>query len=108
MKLQELPLDTKARNAMLRRYRAVIHFGKRSHIKNFHLITNRFNGVVDVHFTPLSTETGHGAIVMFQVDRQTKPAVLKGKNSNHRRNGGNSRTSQKKKAPAKKKKNRRR
>jgi two-component system CheB/CheR fusion protein len=107
MKLQELPLDNKARHAMLRRYRAVIQFGKKSHIKSFHLTTNRFSGVVDVHFTPLSTDTGHGVIVMFQVDRQARAAVLKGKNSN-RRNGGSSRAAQKKKAPAKRKKNGRR
>ena len=108
MKLQELPLDNKARQAMLRRHRAVIHLGKKSHIRNFHLTTNRFDGAADVHFTPLSTETGHGVIVMFQVERQNKAVAVKAKNSNHRRNSGNSRTSQKKKAPAKKKKNGRR
>src|SRR5215472_8596439 len=74
MKLQELPLDTKARQTMLRRYRAVIHFGKKSHIKNAQLVTNRFDGLADVHFTPLSTDTGHGVIVMFQVDRNNKSA----------------------------------
>jgi len=102
MKLQELPLDNKARQAMLRRHRAVTQLGKQLHIKNFHLTTNRFTGVVDVHFTPLSTETGHGVIVMFQVDRQGKAAALKEKNSNNRGNSGNGRTSQKKKASAKK------
>src|ERR1043166_1045320 len=101
MKLQELPLDTKARHAMLRRHRTVLHFGKKSLIKNFHLTTNRFNGVVDVHFTPLSTDTGHGVIVMFQVERRNKV------NSTKKNPAGKSEPSQKKKAGVKKKKNRR-
>lgn len=104
MKLQELPLDNKARQAMLRRHRAVIQLGKKSHIRNFHLTTNRFDGVADIHFTPLSTETGHGVIVMFQVERQGKAVPVK---KNPGRNNGNSRTSKKKKAPAKKKNGRR-
>ena len=102
MKLQELPLDNKARQAMLRRHRAVVQLGKQSNIKNFHLTTNRFTGLADVHFTPLSTETGHGVIVMFQVDREGKAAALKERNSNNRGNSRNGRTSQKKKTSAKK------
>ena len=102
MKLQELPLDTKARQAMLRRHRAVIHMGKKSHIRNFHLTTNRFNGVADVHFTPLSTDTGHGVIVMFQVERRNKANSVKKKPAEQRRK---SEPSQKKKAVVKKKKN---
>jgi two-component system CheB/CheR fusion protein len=102
MNLQELPLDNKARQAMLRRHRAAVQLGKQSSIKNFPLTTNRFSGVADVHFTPLSTDTGNGVIVMFQVDRQGKAASVKNKNSNHRRNGGNSRGLQKKKGPPKK------
>jgi two-component system CheB/CheR fusion protein len=78
MKLQELPLNNTARQAMLRRHRSVIQTGKQSHIRDARLVTNRFDGVADVHFTPLSTETGHGVIVMFQVDRNNKPS---GKNS---------------------------
>ena len=72
MKLQELPLNNAARQAMVRRHRSVIQTRKQSHIRGAHLVTNRFDGVADVHFTPLSTETGHGVIVMFQVDRQGK------------------------------------
>ena len=106
MKLQELPLDNKARQAMLRRHRAVTHLGKKSHIRNFHLTTNRFEGAADVHFTPLSTEPGHGVIVMFQVERQPKAPAVKAKNSN-RRNSGNSRAISKKKSSAKKKHGRR-
>ncbi len=77
MKLQELPLNNQARQAMLRRHRSVIQTRKQSHIRNAHLVTNRFDGQVDVHFTPLSTETGHGVIVMFQVDRNARPAMKK-------------------------------
>ncbi|HEX3156089.1 MAG TPA: protein-glutamate O-methyltransferase CheR [Candidatus Angelobacter sp.] len=108
MKLQELPLDNKARQAMLRRHRAVIQLGKKSNIKNFHLITNRFNGVADVHFTPLSTETGHGVIVMFQVDRPNKPALVTRNEKNGRNNGRNNGSSQKKKTVSKKSRSNRR
>lgn len=74
MKLAELLLDNTSRQSLLRRHRAVIQSGKQSNIHNTHLITNRFDGVADIYFTPLSTETGHGVIVMFQVDRNNKSA----------------------------------
>ena len=81
MKLQELPLDNAGRQAMLRRHRSVIQTRKQSTIRNCRLVTNRFDGIVDVHFTPLSTETGSGVIVMFQVERQNpnskRPAAMK-------------------------------
>lgn len=74
MKLAELPLNNTSRQSLLRRHRAVIQSGKQSNIHNAHLVTNRFDGVADIHFTPLSTEPGHGVIVMFQVDRNNKSA----------------------------------
>jgi len=77
MKLAELPLNNTSRQSLLRRHRAVIQSGKQSNMRNCHLITNRFDGVADVHFTPLSTDTGHGVIVMFQVDRNSKSAPKK-------------------------------
>jgi two-component system CheB/CheR fusion protein len=77
MKLQELPLNTEARQAMLRRHRSVIQTRKQSNIRDCHLVTNRFDGIADVHFTPLSTDTGHGVIVMFQVERNIKSAQSK-------------------------------
>src|ERR1051326_5198364 len=88
MKLQELPLDNKARQAMLRRHRAVVQLGKQSNIKNFPPPTNRFTGLADVHFTPLSTETGHGGIVMFQVDRNNKSPAKKITAKNSRNSAG--------------------
>jgi PAS domain-containing protein len=63
MRLQELPLDNKARHAMLRRHRSVMQTNKQSNIRNFRLTTNRFDGIADIHFTPLSAETGRGVIV---------------------------------------------
>jgi two-component system, chemotaxis family, CheB/CheR fusion protein len=75
MKLQELPLDNKARHAMLRRHRSVMQTNKQSNIRNFHLTTNRFDGLADVHFTPLSGDTGRGVIMMFQVARQRSVAT---------------------------------
>lgn len=72
MKLHELPLNNTARQAILRRHRMVIQTRKQSNIKNCRMITNRFDGVADVRFTPLSTAIGHDVIVMFQVGRENK------------------------------------
>ena len=69
MKLHEIPLNNAARQAILRRHRAVIQTRKQSNIKNAHMITNRFDGLADIRFTPLSTAVGHDVIVMFQVER---------------------------------------
>jgi hypothetical protein len=98
MKLAELPLNNTARQALMRRHRSVIHTGKQSNIHNAHLTTNRFEGVADIHFTPLSTETGHGVIVMFQVDRNNRSAFKKPNDRGSKRSqqNGGSRTKSKK------------
>jgi two-component system CheB/CheR fusion protein len=67
MRLEELPLDNEARQIMQRRHKAVVQTRKESKIEDFHLTTNRFHGMAEVHFTPLSIGTGQGMIVMFQV-----------------------------------------
>ncbi|HZD96108.1 MAG TPA: CheR family methyltransferase [Candidatus Sulfotelmatobacter sp.] len=73
MRLQELPQNEAARQAIVRRHRSVMQTRKQSSIQKCALVTNRFSGVVDIHFTPLSTESGSGVIVMFQVENQTQP-----------------------------------
>lgn len=95
MKLQELPMDARTRQSMLRRHRHVLQTHKPSQVRNWHLVTNRFNGVANVRFTPLSPDkTGHGMILMFQMDRdankmavkdQKKMGALKGKATKKRR-----------------------
>ncbi|HEY6253366.1 MAG TPA: CheR family methyltransferase [Candidatus Angelobacter sp.] len=77
MHLEELPMDTRSRQTMVRRHRQVVQSRKQSNIRNWRLVTNRFDGTADVHFTPLSSESpSQGVIVMFQVDRQmNKPAT---------------------------------
>ena len=72
MRLEELPLDNTARQTILRRHRSVMQTRKQSNLEDFQFTTNRFNGVADVHFTPLTTETGQGVIVMFQINRTEK------------------------------------
>lgn len=103
MRLQELPLNNTARQAMLRRHRSVIQTHKQSSIRNCHLVTNRFDGNADVHFTPLSTDTGHGVIVMFQVERQGKVARINGESAARPNPGPVRRKAAKKKAVRKKK-----
>lgn len=78
--LKELPLDNNTRLAMLRRLRLVLQNGKASHIRNCHFITNRFDGMTDIHFTPLAaTGTRGGVIVIFHVVEQLKAFPRKGK-----------------------------
>ena len=92
MRLQELPLDPRTRNTMVRRHRHVVQTRKPSSIRNWHLVTNRFNGSADVHFTPLSAESpGRGVIMVFQVDRN----INKGSEKS-RKKSNNATTSRKK------------
>jgi two-component system CheB/CheR fusion protein len=80
MRLEELPLDNTARQTILRRHRSVIQTRKQSNLEDFQFTTNRFDGVADIHFTPLTTETGQGVIVMFQINRPDKDPAKKAKN----------------------------
>jgi two-component system CheB/CheR fusion protein len=80
IRLKELPLDNNTRLALLRRHHSVLQSGKASHIRNCHFITNRFDGMTDIHFTPLSAgATGGGVIVIFHVVEQSKAFPRKGK-----------------------------
>ena len=68
MNLEELPMDTKSRQSIVRKHRAAADTQKQSSLRGLHLITNRFDGQTDVHFTPLTRDTEkHGIIVMFEV-----------------------------------------
>jgi two-component system CheB/CheR fusion protein len=73
MKLEELPMDNRSRQALLRRHQAAVQTQKQSILRNQHLVTNRFDGESDIHFTPLSRDSQkHGVIVMFEVQLQGK------------------------------------
>ncbi|HKW76032.1 MAG TPA: CheR family methyltransferase [Terriglobales bacterium] len=81
MRLEQLPLDNRTRQSILRRLRQVVQTGRESRLLGCHIVTNRFEGDADVRFTPLASEgSGHGVIVMFEVGRQTKalPAAASG------------------------------
>ncbi|HEY6972067.1 MAG TPA: CheR family methyltransferase [Candidatus Angelobacter sp.] len=81
MRLQELPLDSRTRNSMIRRHHSVVRTHRQSSLRNWHLTTNRFDGQANVHFTPLSAGSpGHGVIMVFQVDRHEKLPARIGKN----------------------------
>lgn len=95
MRLEELPMDNHSRQNMVRRHRSAMDTQKQSSLRDLHLITNRFDGRTDVHFTPLSRDSErHGVIVMFEVQM--------GKKKNENR--GNGALSQKKSSPGKTKK----
>jgi hypothetical protein len=74
----------------------VMQTHKQSNIRNFHLTTNRFDGVADVHFTPLSSETGRGVIMMFQVARQKNVAPKEKVQRPHARSGKSKKKSSRK------------
>src|SRR4029077_621531 len=91
IRLKELPLDNNTRLAMLRRHHSVLQTGKASHIRNCRFITNRFDGMTDIHFTPLSAgAAGGGVIVIFHVVEQSKAFQRKGQTGPQgaSRNGG--------------------
>jgi two-component system CheB/CheR fusion protein len=73
IRLEELPLDSGTRQAMLRRLRQVVQTGRESQMRDAHIVTNRFNGAADLRFTPLSSSgSTNGVIVMFEVGRHMK------------------------------------
>ena len=79
MQLEELPLDNESRMAMQRQHKSVVQTRKQAKIQDLRLTTNRFHGMAEVHFTPLSIETGRGMIVMFQVGQSEEfPGPNKG------------------------------
>src|SRR6185437_4030126 len=73
MRLEELPMDNRSRQNMMRRHRSAMEMQKQSTLRDLHLVTNRFDGTTDVHFTPLSRDSGrHSVIVMFEVQPSKK------------------------------------
>jgi PAS domain S-box-containing protein len=94
IRLEELPMDSRSRQAILRRHQTAVAMKKPSSLRRLHLVTNRFDDEVDVHFTPLARDSGRNSvIVMFEVQQGGKET----------RNGRKP-ASQNKKAPAAKKK----
>ena len=70
IRLEQLPLDSRTRQSLLRHHRQAVLTGKESQIRNAHILTNRFEGAVNVRFTPLSASgSTQGVIVMFEVGR---------------------------------------
>jgi len=67
MQLDELPLDQKSRALLHERYLRVVRSHVQEELQNRRISTNRFSGMVNLHFIPLSRgSSGHGVIVMFQ------------------------------------------
>jgi two-component system CheB/CheR fusion protein len=96
MTLEELPMDNRSRQAILRRHQSAVQTKKQGSIRDLHLVTNRFEGETDVHFTPLARDSQrNGVIVMFEVQQAKKEA----RNGNPRKA-----TSRNKKTPATNKK----
>jgi hypothetical protein len=70
MRLEQLPLDNRTRQSMVRRLHQVVQTGRESHMRGANIVTNRFSGVVDLRFTPLAASgSTQGVIVMFEVGR---------------------------------------
>lgn len=74
MRLEQLPLDSRTRQSMLRHHRQAVITGKESQMRGAHIVTNRFDGITNVRFVPLSSGSfAHGVIVMFEVGEKSKP-----------------------------------
>jgi two-component system CheB/CheR fusion protein len=73
IKLEELPMDNRSRQAILRRHLSAVQTRKQASIRALHLVTNRFDGETHVHFTPLARDSErNGVIVMFEVQQGNK------------------------------------
>jgi two-component system CheB/CheR fusion protein len=73
MHLEELPMDSRSRQGIMRKHRAAVDTQKQASARGLHLVTNRFEGETNVHFTPLTRDTEkHGIIVMFEVQQGRK------------------------------------
>jgi two-component system, chemotaxis family, CheB/CheR fusion protein len=73
MKLEELPMDNRSRQALLGRHRSAVQTQKQLSVRGMHLVTNRFDGATDVHFSPLSKDNEkYGVIIMFEVQEAEK------------------------------------
>jgi two-component system, chemotaxis family, CheB/CheR fusion protein len=76
MQLDELPLDQKSRALLHELYLRVVRSHRQEELQNRRISTNRFHGMVNVHFIPLSRgSSGHGVIVMFQPQPQPRAAA---------------------------------
>lgn len=92
MSLEQLPLDSRTRQAMLRRHEQVLRTGKESSMRDWQIITNRFEGKTSIIFTPLSAPgSGQGVIVMFQVDPAIKSLPSRDRKTAGKAISGNSR-----------------
>jgi two-component system CheB/CheR fusion protein len=97
MQLKELPLDGKSRQLLEERYQFVVKSHAGAELRNRWMTTNRFQGMVTVHFIPLSKgSSGHGVIVMFEKKeagskRPTLPAGKKKKSTQRTSPTGSSR-----------------
>jgi two-component system CheB/CheR fusion protein len=73
IRLEELPMDNRSRQAVLRRHQAAVETKKQSSLRKLHLVTNRFDDEVDLHFTPLARDNERNSvIVMFEVQQDSK------------------------------------
>jgi hypothetical protein len=58
---------------VLRRHQAAVETKKQSSLRKLHLVTNRFDDEVDLHFTPLARDNERNSvIVMFEVQQDSK------------------------------------
>lgn len=90
MRLDELPLDANSRRLLAHKYVSVVQTHTQSELRQRRISTNRFHGVVNVHFIPLSKgSSGHGVIVMFEPQRAENRAARAG---NGKKNGPRSAT----------------
>ena len=73
IRMEELPMDSRSRQAMLRKHRSALETKRQSSLRKLQLVTNRFDGEIDVHFTPLTADKERqGVILMFALQEGNK------------------------------------
>jgi two-component system CheB/CheR fusion protein len=81
VRIDQLPISSKLRSSIVRKYRSVLTNRKALVLRNEEFETQRIKGTFDLHFTPIGRDTGQldGVLVMFGPRNPEVTAELAGR-----------------------------
>ena len=80
VRVDQLPISSKLRGSIVRKFRSVLNNGKALVLRNEEFETQKIKGTFDLHFTPIGRDTGQldGVLVMFGPRNPDATVVLAG------------------------------